>query len=69
METAVYEIVGGGNEWFVLHDDDRAGPYVTKEAAFEAAIPAASLSIHDGLSVQLNVPAGQNSPDAEDIAP
>ncbi len=64
METAVYEIVGQGNEWFVLHDSDKAGPYVTKEAAFEAAIPAASLSIQDGLPVQLNVQGGPKSPDA-----
>lgn len=66
METAVYEIVGKGNEWFVLHDGDKAGPYVTKEAAFEAAVPAASLSIQDGLPVQLNIQGGQKKPDAED---
>ena len=68
METAVYEIVGQGNQWFVLHDSDRAGPYITKEAAFEAAVPAASLSLHDGLPVQIKVQGGQNSPDAEDTA-
>lgn len=65
METAMYEVVARGGKWFVLHDEDEAGPYLSQEAAFEAAIPAISLTLHDGLPVQLNIaPAyGENDED------
>ena len=63
METAVYEVVPRGDQWFVLHDGDEAGPYLTKEAAFEAVVPPISLTIQDGLPVQLNIAAGPKTPD------
>ncbi|MGQ4273335.1 hypothetical protein [Terrihabitans sp. B22-R8] len=58
MAKAVYQIVQRGEEWFVQHDGNEAGPYLTSEAAFEAAVPPASLSINDGLAVEIHVPAG-----------
>jgi hypothetical protein len=62
MDTAVYKIASKGEGWVVLHDGNEAGPYVTKEAAFQAAIGPISLTIQDGLAVQLNIEAGQKSP-------
>lgn len=62
METAVYEVVSRGEEWFVLHDGDEAGPYLTKEAAFEAAVGPISLTIADGIPVQLNIEGGPKEP-------
>ena len=63
METAYYEVVSRGDQWFVLHDGDEAGPYLTKEAAFEAVVPPISLTIQDGLPVQLNIEGGQKTPE------
>jgi hypothetical protein len=62
METAVYEVVSRGENWFVLHDGNEAGPYITKEAAFEAVVPPISLTIHDGLAVELKIEGGMKSP-------
>jgi hypothetical protein len=62
MAKAVYEIISRGAEFFVLHDGDEAGPYMTKEAAFEAAVPPAALSIQDGLAIEILVPEGMKDP-------
>jgi len=43
MGLARYQIVSQGDEWGVLHDGDVRNRYATKEAAFEAAVAAASL--------------------------
>ena len=65
MAKAVYEIVQRGEKWFVLHDADEAGPYLTSEAALEAAVPPASLSVQDGLAVEIHVAAGvKDTPNA-----
>lgn len=61
METAVYEVVSRGENWFVLHDGDEAGPYLTKEAAFEAVVPPISLTIQDGLAVELRIQGGMKT--------
>jgi hypothetical protein len=63
METAFYEVVSRGEKWFVLHDGNEAGPYVTKEAAFEAVVPPISLTIQDGLPVELKIEGGQKAPE------
>ena len=42
MGLAQYQIVSEGDEWGVLHDGDVKHRYATKEAAFEAAVAAAS---------------------------
>ena len=62
MGRAVYVVVGREGEWSVEHDGKLSGPYVSKEAAFEAAVGPASLSIHDGDSVVIEVP-GKTSRD------
>ena len=41
----------------VLHDGDVNGQYATKEAAFEAAVAAASLAMRQGHEVHVSVPA------------
>ena len=63
METAFYKVVSRGEEWFVLHDSGETGPYLTREAAFEAVVPPISLTIQDGIPVQLNIEAGPKTPE------
>jgi hypothetical protein len=56
MGLAQYQIVSQGDEWGVLHDGDIKNRYATKEAAFEAAVAAASLAIREGHEVHVSVP-------------
>ena len=56
MGLAQYQIVPQGNEWGILHDGDVKNTYATKEAAFEAAVAAASLAIREGHEVHISVP-------------
>lgn len=58
MHTVRYEIISRGEEWFVIHEDEEAGPYVTKEAAFQAVVPPISLTIADGHGVDLHIESG-----------
>ena len=52
MGLAQYQILPQGDEWGVLHDGDVKNTYATKEAAFEAAVAAASrMAAIRGLSV------------------
>ena len=55
MGLAQYQIVSQGDEWGVLHDGIK-NRYATKEAAFEAAVAAASLAIREGHEVHISVP-------------
>jgi hypothetical protein len=57
MGLAQYAIVPLRDQWGVLHDGDVNGEYATKEAAFEAAVAAASLAMRQGHEVHLSVPA------------
>jgi hypothetical protein len=57
MGLAQYAIVSLRDEWGVLHDGDVNGQYATKEAAFEAAVAAASLAMRQGHEVHVSVPA------------
>jgi hypothetical protein len=56
MGLAEYMIVAQGDEWGVLHDGSVNNRYKTKEAAFEAAVAAASLAIREGHEVRVSVP-------------
>jgi hypothetical protein len=56
MGLAQYRIVAQGDQWGVLHDGDVKNSYATKEAAFEAAVAAASLAIREGHEVHVSVP-------------
>lgn len=57
MGLAQYAIVPLREQWGVLHDGDVNGEYATKEAAFEAAVAAASLAMRQGHEVHVSVPA------------
>jgi hypothetical protein len=57
MGLAQYAIVPLRDQWGVLHDGDVNGEYATKEAAFEAAVSAASLAMRQGHEVHVSVPA------------
>jgi hypothetical protein len=56
MGLATYAIIEAGKRWGVLHDGDVEGDYETKEAAFEAAMAAASLAIRQGHEVHVSAP-------------
>jgi hypothetical protein len=55
MGQAVYKIVETKDGWGVSHEGKVAGSYMTKEAAFEAAVGPASNAIKDGHAVQITV--------------
>lgn len=56
MGLAQYAVVAQGDEWSVLHDGNMENRYASKEAAFEAAVAAASLAIREGHEVHISVP-------------
>jgi uncharacterized protein DUF2188 len=59
MAIASYEVVSSGGIWRVKHDGEPIGSYETKEAAFEAAVTAASSAVREGYQVQLSVPGAR----------
>ena len=65
MGSAVSRIVPFQNGWGVTHDGSTAGPYATKEAAFEASAAAASIAMHDGHSIEITAPGRE----ADRLAP
>jgi hypothetical protein len=56
MGLASYAITPIAGKWGILHDGEVEGDYVTKEAAFEAAVAAASLAIREGHEVHVSAP-------------
>ena len=48
MGLASYAILEKGTSWTILHDGEAPNEYASKEAAFEAAVAAASLAIRQG---------------------
>ncbi|WP_028348812.1 DUF2188 domain-containing protein [Bradyrhizobium murdochi] len=56
MGLAEYMIVSEPNGWTVLHDGNAQNRYDTKEAAFEAAVAAASLAMRQGHEIHIGVP-------------
>jgi hypothetical protein len=57
MGLATYDIIGNDAEWRVRHDGRTENVYETKEAAFEAAVAAASLALRQGHEVRVTAPA------------
>jgi len=56
MSNETYQVVRRGKSWAVDHDGQLEGDYVTKEAAFEAIVAAASNAIEDGYGIAIKVP-------------
>jgi hypothetical protein len=63
--SAVYKILPFEGGWGVAHDGSTTGPYVSKEAAFEATAAAASIAMHDGHSIEITAPGRE----ADHLAP
>lgn len=59
MEKAVYRVVRDGERWVIEHDSEKAGPYETKQAAFEAAVLTAGASLSNGHEIELTVEGGE----------
>ncbi|GLK82715.1 hypothetical protein [Ancylobacter defluvii] len=65
MQTAprsrqdIYRIRGSEADWHVEQSDHTSMSYASKEAAFEAAVAAASNAIRDGHEVVILVPASR----------
>ena len=57
MGLAQYSVVPVSAAWAVLHDGAVEGQFETKEAAFEAAVMAASLAMREGHEVHVSVPS------------
>ena len=61
MADLIYNLVKAPVGWVLFLDGERVnGVYGTKEAAFEAAMVAASFSVRTGDGVQINVPSDVN---------
>ena len=56
MGLAEYKIISKGDGWSVLHDGAADNDYASKEAAFESAVAAASLTLREGHEVHVSVP-------------
>jgi phosphotransferase system HPr-like phosphotransfer protein len=61
MGIAKYEIFGVEGTWRVRHDGKAENEYATKEAAFEAAMAAASLALRQGHDVTVTAPSGETT--------
>ena len=61
MGTANYEIIGTEGQWRVRRDGKAENVYATKEAAFEAAVAAASLALRQGHEVKVTAPASETT--------
>jgi hypothetical protein len=57
MGLAAYEIIGNDAEWRERHDGKAENTYKTKEAAFEAAVAAASLALRQGHEHEIRLAA------------
>lgn len=56
MGLAAYDVIENGRTWGRRHNGNIEGSYETKEAAFEAAIAAASLAIREGHEIRVTAP-------------
>ena len=56
MPRTTYKVVPYEDGWGMECDGAVAGPYLTKEAAFEAAAGSISNAIKEGLDITLSVP-------------
>lgn len=64
VATDAYEIGGGEGVWHVNCGAQKSMPYASKEAAFEAAVAAASNAIRDGHDVTIHVAGSERAESA-----
>ncbi|MDF2620354.1 MAG: hypothetical protein K0S00_3013 [Xanthobacteraceae bacterium] len=57
--TDIYRIQGSEADWHVAFNEQLGMGYASKEAAFEAAVAAASNAIRDGHEVVIVVPGAK----------
>jgi hypothetical protein len=70
MADLVYNVVKAPVGWMLFLDGVRVGGiYGTKDAAFEAAMVAASFAVRDGDGVQVSVPSDARLSDVEQAEP
>jgi hypothetical protein len=70
MAQLVYTVAKAPVGWMLFLDDVRVGGvYGTKEAAFEAAMVAASFAVRDGEGVQISAPSDAELRDVEPTEP
>jgi len=67
MGLAAYDVQGLGKRWSIFHDGAPEGDYETAEAAFEAAVAAASLALREGHEIRVTV-KGQQSLDVRPLS-
>jgi hypothetical protein len=56
MARAAYRVMPFQGGWGVDHNGTVAGPYISKEAAFEVAVGSAMNAIKQGDAIDLSVP-------------
>jgi phosphotransferase system HPr-like phosphotransfer protein len=61
MGLANYRIFGTPGAWRVDHDGKSENTFDTKEAAFEAAVAAASLALRQGHQVIVSAPGSDGN--------
>ena len=60
MRNATYDIVAHKGGWGVSHDGSISGEYLTKEAALEAAVGAASNAVKKGYAITIRVDGSES---------
>jgi hypothetical protein len=61
MGITNFEISGSKGAWRVRHNGKTGYEYATREAAFQAAIAAASHALREGHDVTVTAPASQTT--------
>jgi len=64
MAEAIYEIAGSGTVWVFEHGGEESPAYPSAEAAFEAAVSAASADLRDGLDLIIRLSHAANPGDS-----
>jgi hypothetical protein len=61
MREAKYNIIEHERGWGIMHEGTINGEYLTKEAALEAVVVAASNAIKDGYAITITVEGSDNN--------
>jgi len=61
MRNATYSIIAHKEGWGISHDGSVSGEYLTKEAALEAAVSAASNAVKKGYAITIKVDGSEGN--------